>query len=426
MKYKDLQEILNILQEIPNDKKRDKAIQLILQTANESITFDVLQALLSKQERKEYDKKINPEDDTISLKFTNKEISKMPERFRRDFILQDKIVKCRRRKSGKKTINYEIRYRRDGLSIAVSSNDLEKAKEKFIQALRLEEKRIVEETARKEAEAKALAQAEQKNAVLETFHEFAMYYFEKYRKRKVSPKTLENDTYRYKNHIRPHFGSMPLKEITSALCQELLDKLAESGKMKTNNEVYSILNAIFKMAIAHDLSSKNPLAIVIIQKHHSKHGKALTKEEEKLLLKGVEGTKYEPIMALALYTGLRPNELYTADIEGDFVVARNSKRKGGKIEYKKIPICKMLEPYVKELSDLELPTLEYVRKTFNQILPNHILYDLRTTFYTRCEECGVSAPARDHFVGHSSGALNNTYSDLSDEYLRKESEKLVW
>lgn len=427
MKYKDLQDILYIMKELPDEKQRDKAIRLILQTANESITFDVLQSLLSRQEGKECDK-INPGNDTISLKFTNKEINQMPERFRKDFIIQDKIVKCRRRKSGKKTINYEIRYRRDGLNVSACSNNLEAAKEKFIQALLIAERKNAEELARKLAETQALveAQTNKANMVPTTFHEFAMYYFEKYRKRKVSAKTLENDTYRYKNHIRPHFGSMPLQEITSALCQELLDNIAASGKMKTNNEVYSILNAIFKMAIAHDLMVKNPLAIVIIEKHHSKHGKALTKEEEKILLEGVKGTKYEPIFALALYTGLRPNEMYTAKIEGNFVVARNSKRKGGKTEYKRIPISKMLAPYIIMIKDLELPTLEYIRKMFNQVLPNHIFYDLRTTFYTRCEECGVAGPARDHFVGHSSGELNNTYSDLSDEYLQKEGEKLVW
>ena len=82
--------------------------------------------------------------------------------------------------------------------------------------------------------------------------------------------------------------------------------------------------------------------------------------------------------------------------------------------------------YINALKSLDLPTMEYIRKTFNQVLPNHIFYDLRTTFYTRCEECGVAVPARAHFVGHSSGELNNTYSDLSDEYLKKEGKKLFW
>ena len=107
-------------------------------------------------------------------------------------------------------------------------------------------------------------------------------------------------------------------------------------------------------------------------------------------------------------------------------MAKNSKRKGGKIEFKKIPICRMLKPYLDKVENLEIPTLEYIRYSFNNILPNHILYDLRTTFYTRCEECGVAEPARDEFVGHSRGKLNSAYSDLSDEYLLKEGEKLVW
>ena len=86
----------------------------------------------------------------------------------------------------------------------------------------------------------------------------------------------------------------------------------------------------------------------------------------------------------------------------------------------------MLKPFLDGVKTLEMPTLEYVRYEFNKILPNHILYDLRTTFYTRCEECGVSPPARDHFVGHSSSVLNATYTDLSDEYLLREGKKLVW
>ena len=152
----------------------------------------------------------------------------------------------------------------------------------------------------------------------------------------------------------------------------------------------------------------------------------MTKDEEKILLAGVKNSRSELCIAVALYTGLRPNELETAKVSGKFIIAVNSKRKGGKVEYKKIPITKMLKPYLKGVSDITGPSLKCIRKDFNQVLPNHIFYDLRTTFYTRCEECGVAPPARDHFVGHSSGVLNNTYTDLSDEYLLKEGEKLYW
>lgn len=122
-------------------------------------------------------------------------------------------------------------------------------------------------------------------------------------------------------------------------------------------------------------------------------------------------------------TGLRPNELESAKIENKFVIAINSKRKNGKIEFKKIPICNKLKPYI----DNNIPTnrdLKTIRKEFNSILPEHRLYDLRTTFYTRCQELSVEPIARNLFVGHSLGTLGNTYTDISDEYLLKEGEKL--
>lgn len=309
----------------------------------------------------------------------------------------------------------KVRYRRNGFDICATSNDLEEAKIKFIEAMKAADRG--EATKKKQRE---------ENAVPTNFHEFTMYYFENYRKRKVSEKTFENDGYRYKNHLKPEFGSQELKSITSVQCQKFLDGYEKKGQTKTNRELYSMLNGIFKMAIAHNIITINPLAIVIVAQHESEHGKALTKAEEKKLLESVKGTRYERVMALALYTGLRPNELYTARIERDFIVARNSKRKGGKIEYKKIPISVMLKPYLEGVTTFDFPTLEYIRATFNKILPDHIFYDLRTTFYTRCEECGVAEPARDHFVGHSRGELNNTYSDLSDEYLLREGAKLVW
>lgn len=232
--------------------------------------------------------------------------------------------------------------------------------------------------------------------------------------------------YRYKKHLRPLFGDKLVKDITSIQCQSLLDDLLARGMSKTNNEIYSMLNGIFKMAVAHGIVEKNPMTIVIIEKHQRQHGTALTKDEEKVLLAGVKNSRSELCIAVALYTGLRPNELETAKVSGKFIIAVNSKRKGGKVEYKKIPITKMLKPYLKGVNEITGPSLKCIRKDFNQVLPNHIFYDLRTTFYTRCEECGVAPPARDHFVGHSSGVLNNTYTDLSDEYLFKEGEKLYW
>lgn len=111
------------------------------------------------------------------------------------------------------------------------------------------------------------------------------------------------------------------------------------------------------------------------------------------------------MFAVGLYTGLRPNEYYSAKIQGDFIVAINSKRKNGKVEYKKIPITPMLEPYLQGVSKLTFYVQNRIRERFHKVLPNNKLYDLRTTFYTRCQECGVADVARNEFVWHSLGAL---------------------
>ena len=219
---------------------------------------------------------------------------------------------------------------------------------------------------------------------------------------------------------------MQFHKIKPEHCQSLIDKLNSEGKGKTAEEIYSILSIIFKGAIAHGFMDKNPLALVVKMKHESKHGSALTKDEEALLLQAYPNTKYQTIFALALYTGLRPNEYNTAKIEGKFIIAVNSKRKTKRVEYKRIPITPMLAPYLQNTTDFESINRDVIREKFKAILPNHILYDMRTTFYSRLKECGVADAARDEFVGHSLGALGNAYTDLSDEYLLREGEKFQY
>ena len=109
-----------------------------------------------------------------------------------------------------------------------------------------------------------------------------------------------------------------------------------------------------------------------------------------------------------------------------FIKARNSKRKNGKIEYKKIPITPMLRPYLDGVDELKFASVRIMRNRFGKLFPGRRLYDLRTTFYTRCQVCNVAPVARDEFVGHSLGELGNTYTDLSDEFLLKEGQKLVY
>lgn len=196
--------------------------------------------------------------------------------------------------------------------------------------------------------------------------------------------------------------------------------------MRTEENVFSILNMLFKATVKHMVMKHNPMDMVFHTKHEHEHGKALSKGEEKLLLSSTESTPYQQMFAIGLYTGLRPNEYNTAVIQGDFIIANNSKRKNGKVELKKIPITPMLKPYLEGTTKLYFTRLEQIRHKFNGILPNHKLYDLRTTFYTRCMECGVAEVATKTFAGHSLGGLADTYTDLGDDFLKAEGEKFSY
>ncbi len=255
----------------------------------------------------------------------------------------------------------------------------------------------------------------------QTFDEFARYYFDTFRKRKVTPYTFRKDTERYNAHICPTIGETPFAELRPDRVQKVLDRL--ENRPKTAREVFTLINIVCKTAIKHGIISQNPCDMAILPYYERRHGRALTADETRRLLTATDGTDIQRIYALALYTGLRPNEYATARIQGLFVIARNSKQKDGREHTKRIPITAKLAPYVKD--GLPQPRrIQYLRNQLKQILPTHKLYDLRTTFYTRCQECGVSELARNLFMGHTLGGLADTYTDVSDEYLIAEAQKL--
>ena len=342
------------------------------------------------------------------LKFTSQEVSKMPTGFKKYFRAEGCTIYYRKRRRGN-SISYEARYRRHGYNISVSGPSLSVIKERFVQAIK-----------------NAESGQQKMRGVPATFNRFANYYFENFWKRKVTTSTYVANMYKYNNHVKPFFGEKSLSRITPMDCQTIIDKIQSKGLGKTAEEVFCMLNGIFKAAIKHNLIKQNPLDLVIHDKHEREHSNALTVEEEAELMAALAGTKYQLLFAVALYTGLRPNEYKTARIQNGFIVAVNSKQKNGKLKYKKIPVIPMLEPYLKGVTQFEFPGERYMRKKLHEIFPDKVLYVLRITFNTRCVECGVADVARKLFMGHSLGKLDTAYIDVSEDYLKAEGEKIKY
>jgi hypothetical protein len=151
------------------------------------------------------------------------------------------------KKYSKYTYGYEIRFRRKGFNVYSSSKNLDEAKRKFILFL------------------KDATPTKDKSKNIRNFTGFAKYYFETFRKRRVAPKTYQNDLLRLKKYLLPYIGEQPLHEIQPLQCQELIDSIKLKGKHKTAEEIYSLMSIIFRAAIDHDFLSKNPLNIVFLK-----------------------------------------------------------------------------------------------------------------------------------------------------------------
>lgn len=390
------------------------ASKLILaSTTGDDGALDNVAAELIKELQRPYDnkdvKQRSTSDNEITgfLKFTVKEISKMPKSIRRTFIAEGQTICYRRRKRGKlyAAFTYEARYRRHGYNISVSARDLEELKARFIQALHA---------------------AEAGNEILKVptnFDEFSAYWFNNFHKRKVKANSYDHDIKLYDRHIKPAFGKLRVTVINPVAIQKFLDGFTD--RPKTAQDLYSVLNQIFDCALKHGLIKLNPLGMCFRIQYEKEHGALITKDEETTLLSTFRGTEWELPFAVVCYTGLRPDEYTSATIDGHFIKAKNSKHgKNGETVYKRIPISPMLRPFLVGVGELHLPKPRVLNNRFKKVLPGHKLYDMRTTFQTRCTECGIPDNVIGVFMGNSIGKLKDAYTSFSDDYLLKEGEKL--
>lgn len=123
---------------------------------------------------------------------------------------------------------------------------LERAKERFIEALRV-----------------AQPVPKKIKGIPRTFYSFTIYYCENFRKGKVSDQTYKCDLGRINKYLKPLFNETPLYKITSKECQDLINDLTSKGLGKTADEIYSLLSIIFKGAMNHNILTNVTVNTVI-------------------------------------------------------------------------------------------------------------------------------------------------------------------
>lgn len=121
------EELLNIVHELRNNKDcSDEQLCEVIKAANQTITLENIAKLIGERPAKEKNK-----GKKAAVKFTQKEISKMPQKFKNIFKYNKVIAHIIMRKGNV----YEVRCMIDGVRYSGSSKDLETAKQKFIDSL---------------------------------------------------------------------------------------------------------------------------------------------------------------------------------------------------------------------------------------------------------------------------------------------------
>lgn len=354
---------------------------------------------------------INPDEKRMTasttIKFTQKEIDKMSKTFKKEFIANGCVARIIKRPSGKKGTYYEIRYRRNGYNISVSNKDLNKAKELFIAAtFNLESP---ENLAKKQL----------------LFGTIADEWLE-YKKNKIASQTWQQYCHDVQKYIPNHLREKPIKDIRTVDIEKLMPSSVDNPRRY--EDARTLFNGIFTYANKCGIISHNPVALIPFKRAERKNRSRLTVKQVLNYLARLREPKFCSIRQLGYvlyFFGLRPCEIDDeTHFENGFLIARNRKRKNGKIEYKKIPVPPQALKYI-DLDSPIKPNLSYDRwlDLMKEVLGENLTpYNLRHTFASICSE-KARPEVVELWMGDSPERLvGKTYVHYSDEFMKAQME----
>lgn len=404
--------LLEVLNFITNVECSDEQKRLMLEMAANTITVDKLSELVKSDGQNKETKKSKVENRRNVLKFSKKEILQMPTNYRGVFAMNDMLVHYRLRKDGV----FEARFHRQGIDIEVSSKDITKLKQKFIEKLNNKD----ECTKRRKRDPNEKT--------------FAQYSEEWLNIKRVTTKPSTYKEYvRMLNHdVLPTFGELGAREIDRSMVQNYLLTYVDKGTLRMAHKLFLLLKCIFDM-IADDYNIPSPMKKVVVPNYESKSGTAFTYDEEKKLvnhcLANLNKDASHAFLVL-IYAGLRRSELASLNvIDGTWLECETSKERMGKnVVKRKIPITPMMKkvlPYI-DFERAKRANLNTLQSTMRRIFPGHHSHELRHTFISRCKESGVMGEVVSIWAGHSlTGTITTTvYTHYSDEFILKEAEKV--
>ena len=206
-------------------------------------------------------------------------------------------------------------------------------------------------------------------------------------------------------YIIPKFEKRTIESIQSFELQEMINEMSEIGKNRTAKKIYQLLSPLFEYAVADGIITLNPIAKVRLARYEVEHGTPLTKEEEYTLIQAMKEKPsiYNQAYVFMMYTGLRRSELASVTMDGNWITLTTAKqRKGMKEKRRSIPISPMLRKVLSyiDVEQIKAAPLSALTNRIKDVFDKHHLHDLRHTFITRAQECGIRREIVSLWAGH--------------------------
>ena len=303
--------------------------------------------------------------------------------------------------------------------------------------------KTIKEASLKAAQKKKDLEAGRVAASNKTVNKWFQEYMDLY-KQDIGEQTRINYFSLYKNSIAPYIGAMPIKNVTPAHIQKVMNNL-RNVSLSHGKKVSGLLKSMFARAEENSLIPRSPVRNIIMPKLEDGERRALTLEERELFLAAAPTLGKEGLFFLVMYhLGLRPSEV--ARIKGEdidrtkrILHVRGTKTKSAT---RNIPIPSALhlpecegsmfltthghEPY----ETGRKKWWKKVTKKMEEISGHPVAEDLtpyclRHDYCTRLQEAGVPIDIARRLMGHSSVEITSRiYTHESDAALEQAREAI--
>ena len=163
-----------------------------------------------------------------------------------------------------------------------------------------------------------------------TLGQYLDQWLEAAAKPKLRPRTLYEYEQLLRRYVRPQLGSRRLADVTPLDIQALYSRMTQKGlSARTVRFLHSVLSSALKQAVKWRLVAQNAAAFVDLPKQQRNEMDSLDAAQAQALLEAAKGKTCEPMIALALTTGMRPGEFLAlqwrdVDLRSGIVIVRRA------------------------------------------------------------------------------------------------------